>query len=615
MYEYDAPAAERRAMALTIDRALLGQLLGEPALRELLDRDVIATVELELQRLADGTRTEGPDAIVDLLRELGPLDAAGVAARCRDPETVPSTLASLANDRRIVQVSIGGVSLWATVEDVSRLRDALGVQPPRGLPESLLESVADPLGDVVGRYARTHTPFSTARAASALGLPFAVVDTTLRALESRGRVSSGAFLPGEGGMEWVDAGVLRRIRRRSLAVLRSEVEAVEPSVLASFLPAWHDIGAGGTGIGRLLAALDRLQGVAVPASTLEADILASRMSYSPDLLDSLLASGDVVWIGRGSLAGSDGRVALYRRDQVSLLHWDADHDSPSGPIHDDLRAHLTHQGASFFSELYRAAGGGDPQLVVDAIWDLVWAGAVTNDTIAPLRAFLSGRSRKRTTGKPGRASSTPPAAAGRWSLVAAVLTPSSPTEQQAARAAQLLERHGVVVRDAVLGEGVPGGFAGLYPIYAAMEESGRVRRGYFIEGMGGAQFALPGAIDRLRTTAGATVTLAAADPANPYGAAAVWPDSVGRPSRAAGAYVVIVDGIAAAFVERGGRTILTFDQDTEPNALAHALADLARRRGRMTIERVDGVPVSESRLGRPLTDAGFSTGYKGVTLH
>ena len=616
MYEYDAPTAERRAMVLTIDRELLSQLLGEPALRDLLDPHVIAGVELELQRLADGAAVRGRDGVADLLRSLGPLTTDGVAART-EGEAVAAQLEELAAERRVVEVTIRGAAHWAVVEDVARLRDALGVQPPQGIPEALLEPVADPLGDVVGRFARTHGPFTTRTAASELGLPVAAVDAALRDLEARCRVASGAFHPDGGGTEWVDTGVLRRLQRRSLAVLRSEVEAVDAPVLGSFLPEWHGIGGGGATPGRLLETIGRLQGATLPASTLERDVLASRLDYTPDLLDALLGTGDVVWIGRGSLAGRDGRIALYRRDQVALLAWPLDLDQPDGPLHDTIRSHLADHGASFFTDLYRVAGGGDPDQVVAAIWDLAWSGEITNDTIAPLRAFLWGRARSRRPGKPSLPSSSSPAAAsGRWSLTIDLMRKVTPTELQASRAEQLLERHGIVVRDAVLAEKVPGGFAGLYPVYAALEEAGRIRRGYFVEGRGGAQFALAGAVDRLRAVEPVTAVVAAADPANPYGASVPWPASPGRPSRSAGAYIALVDGLPAAFIERGGRSLSTFpDIDVDPARMAAAVAGVARRRiQRMTIERIDGAPIAESALGAALADAGFTPGYKGVTL-
>jgi ATP-dependent Lhr-like helicase len=620
LYEYDAPPAERRAMALTIDQSLLRELLGEPELRDLLDPEVVASVELELQRLAPDRRVAGADAIADLLRDLGPLPTAGVAARTTedDPQQI---LEGLEAERRLIRVSLQGEACWAAVEDAARLRDALGVVPPQGVPQDFLEAVADPLGDVVGRHARTHGPFTTADAAAALGLPPAAVGGVLERLEERGRLTRGAFRPGGEGREWVDVEVLRRLRRRSLAVLRRQVEAVDPQTYARFCAAWHGIGAAGGGTGRLVETLRRLQGAAVPASILEADVLGSRLAYSPDLLDALAASGEVVWIGRGPLGTGDGRVALYLREQVPLLAWDLDLERPDGEIHERLRTHLADRGASFFADLYAAAGGGDPQEVVEALWDLVWAGEVTNDTLAPLRAFLWGKVRRRGTKRPGLPpAATPPSASGRWYLAADLRREApSPTAAATARAEQLLERHGIVVRDAVLGEGVPGGFAGLYPVFAAMEDAGRVRRGYFVEGLGGSQFAAPGAVDRLRgVDDGGVVTLAAADPANPYGAAVAWPESPGgRPGRNAGAFVVLAAGRLAAYVERGGRRVLTFSADeADLAAAAGSLAELGRTRRlrRPVVGTVDGEPAAATPLGRLLQEAGFVPSYRGLAL-
>ncbi|HSG79389.1 MAG TPA: DEAD/DEAH box helicase, partial [Acidimicrobiia bacterium] len=611
----DAPPAERRAMALTVDQSLLRELLGEPELRDLLDADALASIELDLQHLSDDRKVAGVDGVADLLMALGPLTGDGIAARSREPDAVDAVLATLEASRRIVAVTIGGSAHWAAAEDVARLRDALGVAPPVGVPEAFLEPVPDPVGDVVGRFARTHGPFIASEVATALGLPVGVVTRTLEDLEGRGRVTRGAFRPQGEGREWIDADVLRRLRRRSLAALRREVEAVDETAFARYLPAWHGVGGGGATRGRLLDTIRRLQGAAVPASILESDVLAARLDYTPELLDSVSATGDVVWIGRGPLGSRDGRVGLYLRDQVPLLAWDLTLDRPSEARHEAIRERLATRGASFFADLYEAAGGGDPQEVLDALWDLVWAGEVTNDTMAPLRAYLWGRVRRSSGRRPNLPSATaPPAGSGRWYLVDDLRrTAPSDTATAAARAEQLLERHGVAVRDAVLSEGVPGGFAGLYPVFSAMEDAGRVRRGYFVEGRGGSQFALPGALDRLRSTeTDAPVVLAAADPANPFGAALPWPDhDGGRPSRTAGAYVVLVDGSLAAFVERGGRKLLTWGGATMP--VASAIASLGDRRiRRMVVETIDGEPAGSTDLGRALQESGFAAGYKGL---
>ncbi|MCB2222890.1 MAG: DEAD/DEAH box helicase [Actinobacteria bacterium] len=619
MYEYDAPPAERRAMALTIDRDLLRDLLGEPELRELLSPDVIAEVELELQHLAPERAARGVDGLHDLLRDLGPLDRPGLAARTDDPSALDEALEALEQGHRVMRIGAGDGLRWAAVEDAGRLRDALGIPPPRGVPDAFLDSPADPLGDVVGRFARTHTPFTAGEAAASLGLPPAVVDGALSSLERAGRVSRGAFRPGGAGREWVDAGVLRRLRRRSLARLRSEVEPADPAAFARFGVSWHGIGDGGGSTDDLLRAVRRLQGAALPASTLESSALAARLDYAPAMLDALAAAGEVVWVGRGPLGAGDGRVALYLRDHAATLAWPLDVDRPDGPLHDALRTHLERRGASFFGDLYEAAGGGDPDAVVDALWDLVWAGEVTNDTLAPLRARLTGRNR-RTAGRPALpSSSAPPAASGRWGLVEGLPGRADPTAAAAARAEQLLERHGIVVRDAVLSEAIPGGFAGLYPVFGAMEEAGRVRRGYFVEGLGGSQFALAGAVERLRAPAdpGPAVVLGATDPANPYGAALPWPErDRARPSRTAGALVVLDGGRLAAFVERGGRRVATFD-GASPEPVAAALAAALQRGGargrRHTIAAIDGAPARETPLGRALLDAGFVESYKGLT--
>ncbi len=618
MYEYDAPVAERRAAALTLDRDLLRELLGEPELRDLLDGEVIAEVELELQRLAEDRRVTGPDGVHDLLRHLGPLRTRDVAARSTDPEAAGGWLDALAEARRVVAVRVGGQDRWAAVEDVARLRDALGVAPPPGLPESLLEPVADPLGDVVGRYARTHGPFVPLEAAAELGLPAAVVEEVLERLDRAGRVAKGAFRPRGQGHEWVDEEVLRRLRRRTLAALRHEVEPVVPETLGRFLPAWQGVGDRTARPDRLVEVVRQLQGTAVPASILESDVLANRLAFTPALADELAASGDLVWIGHGSLGTRDGRVALYLRDQVALLHTPPE-ERPEGAVHQALREHLEQRGASFFRDLYQAADGGDPDEVLDALWDLVWAGEVTNDTLAPLRAFLWGKARRQPAGRrPRMPATSPPAGSGRWYRAADLLSGEvSPERRATAWADQLLERHGVVTREAVLAEGVPGGFSGLYPVLTAMEDAGRTRRGYFVEGRGGAQFALPGAVDLLRggEDAGEVLVLAAADPANPYGAALPWPgEADGRASRSAGAYVILVGGALALFVERGGRKLLTFTDDEDVlAAAAGAFADLAGRRlRRLKLETIDGQPADQSPLGAALRGHGFVEGYKGL---
>ena len=611
MYEGDTPLAERRAAALTLDRDLLAELLGDGELRELLSEDALSSIELELQWLADNRKARHPGMVTDMLRSLGPLSETEIADRSVDFET--SWIEDLVAARRVIQVTMNGEEKLAAIEDAARLRDALGVQPPPGIPFSLLEPVPDPLGDVVGRFARTHGPFTESQVSDALGLPVGVITTALERLAEAGRVVKGAFRPGGQQHEWVDADVLRRLKRRSLAELRKEIEPVEPAVLANFMLTWQGVGKDRRGSIALGEVVAQLQAAAVPASVLERDVLAARMAYEPALLDQLMASGDVVWVGRGSLGPKDGRVALYYRSTYPLLRTEPQ-DLPEGDTYDRLREHLGSRGASFFADLYQAAGGGDPNDVLDSLWDLVWAGEVTNDTMAPLRAMVAGKPRRKTSRR-NLPSSFPPSAAGRWYLTTDLLTtePSS-TERLAAWSDLALDRHGVVTRLGIAEEGIPGAFSGIYPVLSRMEETGRVRRGYFVEGLGGAQFAVPGAVDRLRSELGNDVVLlATTDPANPYGGALAWPDTSQRVARTAGSYVVLAGGTPILFLERSGKKIITFTQDPELlKVSASALAEAGRRRKRLIIETVDDEPVGRSPLSEALSGAGFVTTPKGV---
>ncbi|HEY8760911.1 MAG TPA: DEAD/DEAH box helicase, partial [Candidatus Dormibacteraeota bacterium] len=613
LYEGDAPLAERRAQALTLDRELLAELLGTEELRELLDPAAIAALELELQSLAEGRHPRDADEAADLLRRLGDLSEAEAAARGIDP----GWLASLATERRALRVRIAGEERWIAVEDAARYRDALGAALPAGLPEVFLGSSTEPLVTLLARWARTHVPFVSAEPASRWGLPVRAVDQALALLVSRGEVLAGEFRPGYAGREYCHPEVLRTLRRRSLAALRREVEPVPVEVLARFLPAWHGIGAESSGLDRLSDAVFQLQGLALPASVLERDVLGARVrDYRPRLLDDLVSMGEVVWVGRGSLGAQDGRVALYLRGDAARLV-----PEPSEPAEGELQGRLREQLArrpSFFAELYTAAGGGDTDGVLDALWDLVWAGEVTNDTFAPLRA-IGGGSRRRSArpGRPRLPRLTQPRAVGRWSLTADLRAgaPAS-TERLHAIAGTLLQRHGVVTREAVLAEGTPGGFSGVYPVLRAMEESGRIRRGYFIDGLGASQFALPGAVDRLRALRepdGRIDALAATDPANPYGVVIPWPASAGRPARAAGAYVVLESGELKLFLERGGRSLLTFGS-VDVGHLA-ALASAAAAAGRVELLKIDGASVHDSGLVPALREAGFKSTPRGMALH
>jgi ATP-dependent Lhr-like helicase len=482
-----------------------------------------------------------------------------------------------------------------------------------------------PLEGLVARYARTHGPFHARNVAARLGATEERVAGALASLEANGRVVLGEFRPGGLEREWCDVEVLRSLRRRSLAALRREVEPVDAATLGRFLPTWHAMTRPRTGPAALSDTIEQLQGCAIHASILETDVLPGRVQgYRTADLDALCSSGDVVWMGAGGVGADDGRIALAFREQLRLVAPPPPEEPPADPAREAIREHLRARGASFWPELYAAVGVPDERVALAALWDLVWCGEVTNDTLAPLRAFLGRRPRpSRPAGKPRPGSvrrSGPPAGAGRWSLVAPLLEPvPSPTEGAHARAMALLDRHGVLTREAVLAEGAPGGYAGVYGVLRALEESGKARRGYFVDGLGAAQFAIPGAVERLRElredSSGGVVVLAAADPAQPYGAALPWPESAGRPARAAGAYVVLADGVPAAFLERGARTLLTFEDGASsdwPDAIASLVKDGRLRR--IELSKIDGDAVAESPLGDALRSAGFVDGYRGLVL-
>jgi ATP-dependent Lhr-like helicase len=541
----------------------------------------------------------------------------------------------LVEARRAIAVMVAGEERFAAAEDAAKLRDALGVPVPPGLPVAFLDPVERPLDELVSRYARTHGPFRVVEAARRLGTPPDRVLESLRRLEAAQRVVQGEFRPGGVEREWVDDEVLRVLRRRSLAALRKEVEPVDAATLGRFLPGWHGVGDGRRGLDALVDAVGRVQGAAIPASVLESDVLLGRVEgYRSADLDALCAAGEVVWVGAGSIGSTDGRVALYLRDEIALLapRPGDDDERPDGEVHEAIRAALGQRGALFWTDLVQAAGTADEGVVLGALWDLVWAGEVTNDTLAPLRAAIGGAARRRSSRgrpRPGRLTRLgPPAGAGRWSLVAPLLEPAPPPTQRAhARARAMLERYGVVTREAVLAEGVEGGFAGVYGVLKAMEESGSVRRGYFVAGLGAAQFALPGAVDRLRSERheavdddlrppAPPVVLAATDPANPYGATLPWPESSGRASRVAGAHVVLVDGEPAVFVERGGKRLVTFAAAQRTDAWVGALVSLVKegRVSRLVVQQIDGEPSASSPLAPLLRAHGFAEGYRGLTL-
>ncbi|WP_163275667.1 DEAD/DEAH box helicase [Cellulomonas iranensis] len=746
LYEGDAPLAERRAAALTLDPTLLAELLGsggESQLADLLDPEAVERTEAELAGTAPDRQAGTLEQVADVLRRHGPLPVVDVQARTRADvrDLVPDWLDELAAARRAIRVRLGGVvperaEQWAAVEDAGRLRDALGVALPVGVPEVFTEVLPDPLADLLRRHARTHGPFPAAQAAARFGLGVAVVGEVLRRLEASGVLVQGRLRPdvlGGTGDEFCDADVLRRLRQRSLAALRSQVEPVDPRALGVFLPRWQGVHAVGRrpsglrGVDAVARAVEQLAGFAVPASALETHVLPARVpDYSPAMLDELTSAGEVLWAGHSPLAGHDGMVSLHPVAVADLTlapvpDLDATDAPASGPVHRAVLAALEGGGAWFLGPLVERVAAvrldDDPApgttAVLEALWDLVWAGRVTNDGLGPLRAWLAGGpTAHRTQAAPARGrplrprlglragvrlgvptarddggrvgGSTSGAGAGRWSLLPA--REPDPTVRAHALAAQLLDRHGVLTRAVAPAEGVSGRFGDVYRVLSALEQSGQVRRGYFVERLGGSQFALPGAVDRLRADAevvdrareraadrldtaplgpglpwqdvpppawgapagpGAwspgvpdadrragdqpwVVVLAATDPANPYGAALAWPDAPAgrdgtrhRPGRKAGALVVLVDGGLALYLERGGRTLLTFSDDrvtlgAAADALVHAVRE--RRAGRLTVGRIDGAEVlSADVLATPaataLTGAGFVTTPRGLRLH
>jgi ATP-dependent helicase Lhr and Lhr-like helicase len=620
MYEGDTPNAERRAAALALDRELLRELLGQEELRELIDPAALAEVEASLQQLREESRASDRDALQQVLRRLGDLTEAECEARTAPGYSAASMLAKLERERRAALVRIAGEERWIAAEDAGLYRDALGVPPPAGLPDGYLEPVADALVALARRYARTHGPFPTAR----LGERYRVDPSpALRELERAGELVRGELLPGGSEREWCDADVLRRVRRASLAHLRHEAEAVDQRELARFLPSWQNVDAhrpAGAGPDRLREALVSLQGIALTPEVWERDVLPRRLgAYSPGWLDQLCTAGELVWIGAGAL-GSSGRVAIYFREDVRIAGPPpaaARLDRPEGALADAIRDRLA-SSPSFWLDLV-AELDAPPEELHSALWDLAWAGEVTNDAFAPLRArrlrAVAGRersarrfsSRRRGAGE---------AVAGRWSLTAPLFDGSPGAGPRLrAQAELMLERYGIVTREAVLAEGVPGGFASLYGELSNLEVLGTARRGYFVEGLGGAQFALAGAVERLRglpRAEGEYLVLAATDPANPYGALLGWPkrQDSRRPSRTPGAFVLLRDGEPVLYVERGGRGILRLAELDEP-ALAEAIAELAAAARdklvpRLAIERIDGEPAIGSGFEPTLIEAGFS---------
>lgn len=678
MYEGDAPLAERRAALLALDRELLRDLLGDEELRELLDPTVLGDVELELQRLTDAYLARDADELHDQLRILGPLSRLELEVRAVAGADVDGWIQQLVDERRVIEVQIAGEDRLAVADDAARLHDGAGVALESGLGAGFSDSGDDPLGDLCLRYSRTHGPFVASDIVRWIGVGEDQVAEALERLMADGKVIRGEFRRGSHKREYCNDDVLRLLRRRSLAALRNEIEPVESETLARFLGVWQGLTSPRRGVDGLAEVVGQLQGAPIAASVLESEVLSRRVEdYQPGHLDALCATGELVWVGAGGLGARDPRVRLLFRDQVRLLLPGAD-DIPPEPVHEALLAHLGERGASFWPDLVAAVAEAgvdyDQESVLAGLWDLVWAGLITNDTLAPVRALVGDQPNfaSRSAGRRGRGRPRPGAlrhhgpatGAGRWSLVAPMREPvATQTEIAYARVQQLLDRYGILTREIARGEGIDGGFAGLYPLLRLLEERGEVRRGYFIAGLGAAQFAAPGAVDRLRnlspTDDGAQpgavggdsrgggdgseeggnqsvgfwapgrdsggggygsgddpVVLAATDPAQPYGSVLPWPESEGRPTRAVGSYVVIDDGVCVAILERGGRSLITFPTAHEDCTWIEALRDLVTsgRLRSLEIAKVDGIAARETPWAARLQSAGFTPSYRGFTF-
>ena len=611
LYQGDSPLAERKAQALTLDRNLLNELLGQEELRELLDAAVISQVEEELQGLLPERQAKNAEQLVDLLRRVGDLNRAELEARCQsDPAPL---LQELLKDRRVVEMMVGGEKRFLVVEDAALYRDAFGAMPPKGLPTSLLDHVERPLEQVFGRYARTHGPFELGTLARRYGMTPAQTEPTLRLLGARNRLLEGGFLPHGSHREFCDPEVLRSIRRRTLAKLRNAVAPVEAAGLCRFLLDWHGV-IDGT---HLDDAVQQLEGLPISFQDLEKTVLPQRVKgYRPEQLDSLSQMGMLVWVGCGSLGTQDGKIALYRRDRIPTLLAAPEVPDDLEPLHIKIMEALKERGACFFFDLLQLCGQPKSETLLSALWDLVWMGLVTNDSFAPLRSLgVKKRGRRRTPIE---------SASGRWVLVSSLLYGTPPdTERLMAWSNTMLERYGVVSREAVASEGLPGGFTPLYQTYKALEETGRVRRGYFVDGLSGAQFARAHTVDRLRAESREDhpkpVVLSTPDPANPYGSLLPWPENSGRPRRASGSLVVLVDGHPVFFLEKGGKKLTTFGRAEEPSSLEAAidgLREVARqKRGRsLKLQEIDGEPARKSPLASRLLAAGFRVDLQGLIL-
>ncbi len=656
IYDGDAPLAERRAQALSIDQDQLRELMGDADLRELLDLNAIEETEEQLQCLADTYRAKTMDGVHDLLLRLGDLTRGELLRRCVTEE-VADSVTRLMRARRVLEVTVAGEKRFIAVEDAGRYRDALGVPLPPGLPSAFLNAVPEALFDLLRRYGRTHSPFTTHEAAKRFDLAPATVEVTLNRLVGTGRIVEGGFRPGGIHREWCDNEVLRTIRRRSLARLRKEVEPVEQRTLARLFMRWQGVIQPRRGLDALLDVIENLQGAPLPASILETEVLPARiLNYKPSDLDTLIAAGEVVWAGLDPIGERDGRIGLYLAEKLPQL-WpitqgtgsrDQETESYAGAAEKEAAviAYLSQHGASFFGDIHDALGGGYPGETLDAIWNLVWRGQLRNDGLAALRAYCarpsqsSSRQPKRVHNQTAFRSrrTTPPTAQGRWALQSVAFeSDRSATNWSHAIAQQLLTRYGVVLRETAHAENLPGGFSAIYDVMKALEESGKVRRGYFAADLGATQFAMPAAVDLLRSLRSEPepgksemVQLAATDPANPYGSLLRWPaapDASSSLTRSVGARVILCNGSLIAYLRRGNPNLQVFLSEEEPQRSqdARALAEFlvgrvqlesgsGNDRSGMLITSINGIAVAEHPIARILLDAGFQAAPMGFNV-
>jgi ATP-dependent Lhr-like helicase len=617
LYEGDAPLAERKAQALTLDRNLLRELIGGGELRDLLDPDVLTEVEMELQQLVEGRKARTIDEVHDVLRRLGDLDRDEILARSEHVE-IDSAIEQLVLSGRAARVRIASKDRVIAAEDAARYRDGLGINLPKGLPAALLERAEAPMESLVTRWARTHAPFTAEHPGARWGMPAAQIEPILALLEARGQLVRGELRPGGMGLDSCDPEVLRQLRRRTLAKLRAQVAPVGSSAYAAFLPRWHGLDQPRRGTLALRDAIARLEGVALSFQELESRILPARiLDYHPRMLDELGAAGELTWVGAGALGTKDGRVMLLRRERARELAPEPTEIANRSAVHDAIVEHLRKAGASFLVAIEQAAAGAGRAAVTAALWDLVWAGVITNDTFAPLRSLATPNTRR---------TSAHASFGGRWSLVESLGPAPTATARAHAQATALLERWGIASRNGARSDELPGGFATVGDVLRAMEDAGTVRRGYFVEHLEGAQFAWPGAIDRLREAprgqASRVDVLAAIDPANAWGSALPWPelcDPDARPARRSGASAILVDGALAVWLEPKGRRIATaaaLPAEAIELACAVGLPRVAarHRRRELLIEMINGEAAGSSPLARGLIAAGARVDYRGLVV-